>query len=118
MADQKTPESVAEQFRAFVDKVQAANAKTRIVYISMKPSPARWALRDAMIRGNQLIAAQCAQDKRLTFVDVWPVMLGSDGQPREELFVADKLHLNAAGYEAWTRLLAPLLEAALERPNT
>lgn len=113
LAEKRTPESVAEQFRAFVQKVQAANPQTCILYISMKPSPSRWALKDAMIRGNELIAAQCAADPRLTFVDVWPVMLGADGKPREELFIGDKLHLNAAGYAAWTKLLTPLLQEAL-----
>jgi hypothetical protein len=32
-------------------------------------------------------------------------MLGSDGQPRPEIFSKDKLHMNAAGYELWTRVV-------------
>ena len=37
-------------------------------------------------------------------------MLGPDGLPRAELYVADKLHLTPAGYAVWTPLLAPLLK--------
>jgi hypothetical protein len=35
---------------------------------------------------NRLIAAYCATDKRLTFIDVFPKMLGDDGHPRPELY--------------------------------
>ena len=36
-------------------------------------------------------------------------MLSADGTPREDLFVSDRLHLNAAGYGLWT----PIVRAAL-----
>jgi len=37
-------------------------------------------------------------------------MLGQDGRPRAELFGADKLHLNEAGYALWKRELAAHLK--------
>jgi lysophospholipase L1-like esterase len=36
-------------------------------------------------------------------------MLDAAGQPRAELFVADRLHLSEAGYAVWRPIVAPLL---------
>jgi hypothetical protein len=32
-------------------------------------------------------------------------MLGADGKPRPEIFRDDKLHMNAAGYEIWKKII-------------
>ena len=99
-------------FRAFVDKVRASLPDTPLVFIAIKPSIARWKLRDAMQEANWLIAEDCAADESLTFVDVWPAMLDEEGEPRAELFRSDGLHLNTAGYKLWTERLPPGLTAA------
>jgi len=106
----KTPETVAADFHAFRMKLHAALPATKIFYLAMKPSPSRWALHEKFQRGNALIAAECAGDPRLTFVDVYTALLGPDGLPRAELFRPDMLHMKHAGYEIWTRLLTPLLK--------
>jgi lysophospholipase L1-like esterase len=106
----KTPETVAADFHAFRLKLQAALPDTKIIYLSMKPSPSRWALHEKMQRGNAFIAAECATDPHLTFVDVYTAMLSPDGQPRPELFRADMLHMKHDGYAIWIRLLTPLLK--------
>ncbi|HMP07216.1 MAG TPA: SGNH/GDSL hydrolase family protein [Lacipirellulaceae bacterium] len=108
----KSPQQVHVDFRAFVDKVRASLPDTPLVFIAIKPSIARWKLRDAMQEANWLIAEDCAADESLTFVDVWPAMLDEEGEPRAELFRSDGLHLNTAGYKLWTELLAPALTAA------
>lgn len=109
LANGKTPETVAADFEAFRLKLHAALPATPLIYIAMKPSPSRWALHDKFARGNALIAAACARDPLLTFVNVEPVMLGTDGQPRPELFREDRLHMKPEGYALWTKILAPHL---------
>ena len=106
----KTPEVIAADFAAFCAKIHAALPQTRIIYLAMKPSPLRWALHGEMERGNALIAAACARDPRLTFVDVYSAMLGADGQPRTELYRDDRLHMKPAGYAIWIKILTPLLK--------
>ena len=106
----KSPEAVADDFREFCVRLQTALPAARILYIAMKPSPSRWAKHEQLERGNALIAAACARDPRLTFVDVWPAMLDAQGQPRPELFRPDRLHMKPAGYAIWVRLLTPLLQ--------
>ncbi|MBI5767092.1 MAG: hypothetical protein HZA93_04805 [Verrucomicrobia bacterium] len=106
----KTPETVATDFAAFCTKIHTALPSTKVVYIAVKPSPSRWAIRDKGEKANALIAAYCAKDKRRGFVDIWKPMLDAQGQPRPELFVADMLHMNSAGYAVWTPLVAPHLK--------
>jgi lysophospholipase L1-like esterase len=80
------------------------------VFIGIKPSPSRWKIHEQGEKTNALIAAECAKDKRLRFVDIWKPMLDAKGEPRRELFVADMLHMNPEGYAIWTPLVAPHLK--------
>ena len=68
-----------------------------------------------MQEANRLIAADCEKDETLEFVDVWPAMLGEDGQPRKDIFRDDGLHMNDAGYELWVELLRPIVRPAEPR---
>lgn len=105
----RTPEQVAADFAQFRTKLRAALPAARLLYIACKPSPSRAAAWDKFRAANALIAAACAQDPRCAFVDVFPAMLDAQGGPRPELYVGDRLHLNADGYAIWKQLLTPLL---------
>ena len=48
---------------------------------------------------NALIADYIKSQPGLTFIDVYPRMLGADGLPLPNIFVADRLHMNAEGYK-------------------
>ncbi len=109
LAAGKSPEQVLADYRQFVVKVHAALPKTRIVYIAIKPSTARWKLIEKIRTANRLIREFAANDPRLVFIDVEKPMLGADGKPRPELFLRDGLHLNADGYCVWTDLVRPHL---------
>ena len=110
LANGKTPEQVLADFKAFVKAVHAELPKTRIAFISIKPSIRRWNLIDNIRKANSLIEGCCKQDERLLYTDVVKPMLGDDGKPRPELFTVDGLHMNAKGYELWTSLLKPHLK--------
>jgi hypothetical protein len=64
-----------------------------------------------MQEANALIRQYSEQHpKRLTFGDVSTPMLGPNGKPRPDLYVSDSLHMTRAGYEIWTRVVAPYLK--------
>jgi lysophospholipase L1-like esterase len=104
-----TPRQVLDEFEAFVARVRRELPNVAIVYISIKPSPARWSLWPQMREANREIARWAGSRKRVTFVDVAPGMLGSDGKPRANLFREDGLHLARAGYAIWIAALEPVL---------
>jgi len=106
----KTPEQVAADYRAFVKTVHDTLPATRIAYISIAPNPARWAQADRVRAANSLIEAHTRNDARLVFINVFPKVLGEDGQPRPEIFGADRLHMNPKGYELWRGIVGPVLD--------
>ena len=106
----KTPERVFADYKAFVAKIHAALPRTRIAYISIAGNPSRWAEVGRVREANRLIEAHTNTDPRLQFINVFPRMLGEDGQPRPEIFVADRLHMNERGYQLWKEIVGPYLD--------
>ena len=107
----KTPQQVLEDYQQFVAAVHARKSDTRIVYVSIHPSLARWARWPKMHEANELIRAWSAGNPRLRYADISQAMLGSDGRPMPQLFVQDGLHLTPAGYDIWTPIVARVIES-------
>jgi len=105
-----TPEAVAADFKSFGDKLTAALPECKLLYVSIKPSGKRWALRDKIQAANQLIASACEANEQFQYVELGKLLLDDAGQWRPELFKDDQLHLNASGYAIWSAALAPLLD--------
>lgn len=109
----KSAERVLKDYKEFVWMVHDELSGTRIIYVSIKPSSSRWSFWLEMKKANRLIEAFCAGDERLFYFDGASVLLGDDGRPDDSMFVADKLHLNAKGYKAWTKAIRPVIDKAL-----
>ena len=104
-----TPRQVLQEFKTFVARVRRELPDVAIVYISIKPSLARWSLWPQMHEANGRIASWARTQERTTFADVSGRMLGADGKPRAELFRDDGLHMTPAGYAVWVEALKPVL---------
>ena len=107
--DGTTPEQVLSDYRAFVGKVREKLPATRMAFISIKPSIARWRLVEPMRKANELVRTYSAPDSLLDYIDIFTPMLGEDGTPRKDLLMEDGLHLTAEGYALWTKVVAPYL---------
>jgi lysophospholipase L1-like esterase len=101
------PRQVAEDYRSFVRMVRDSLPNAKIVFISLKPSPSRWKLVDQQREANRLVRAIVAGDPLQSYVDVFTPMLGANGRPIPELFIADSLHMTPAGYAIWRARVAP-----------
>jgi lysophospholipase L1-like esterase len=106
----RTPEQVLADYRAFVARLRSAQPAARVVYVSIKPSPSRRIYIDRVRETNQRIRAEVARDSLQTYVDIFSPMLDANGQPRPELFLADRLHMTRAGYLLWRAVLAPVVQ--------
>lgn len=111
LEDGKTPARIAGEVAEFLQRVRITLPRTRVVCLSVKPSPARWRLVEKMRETNALLEAIVARDTMATYVDVFTPMLGADGRPRPELFGPDSLHMTAAGYAVWRSAVAPALRS-------
>jgi lysophospholipase L1-like esterase len=113
IADGKSPERVFHDFEAFAELVHGRLPETRLIYLPIKPSLARWSKWPQMQAANSLVENFARDHAWITYVDTATPMLGSDGKPRPELFVEDGLHMNAEGYRLWSEKLRPLLHTGL-----
>lgn len=107
----KTPEQILSAFQALVKKVRAALPETTIAYISIAGNPKRWAQVERVKAANALIQDYVAKNRGLKYIDVFSPMLGADGLPLPDIFVADRLHMNAKGYALWTKIIGQTLPA-------
>ena len=109
LASGMTPAQVFADFKRLIERVRQDLPETVVVFVSIKPSPARLHLLDGIRAANLSIRNWIRQDRRLGYADVFEPMLAPDGSVRGELFVEDGLHLNQQGYAVWKRAVAPFL---------
>jgi len=107
----RTPAQVLADLQAFVSRVRAALPGVRVVYSSITPGPGRWDEAPQRVVTNQAVRDYIATQPDLAFVDLWEAMLTPTGQPREELWVEDRVHPNHAGYLIRVKQTVPLLGA-------
>ena len=105
----KTVEQVFADFKEFVGVVRAKLPEADITFIGLSPSLARWNQHDQEQALNKLIEDFTRQNPRLKFIEDYDMVLGADGRPRAELFIADKLHFNAEGYKLLAERVRPFL---------
>jgi len=103
------PSQVIDDFKTFAARVHRDLPDTTIIYLPIKPSVARASMWSDMRKVNAGIRAWAQTSSKVRYVDTASVMLDDKGQPRPELFLNDGLHMNASGYDLWTRVLKPVL---------
>ena len=107
--DGKAVEQALTEFTTLVTRIRKILPKTPLVYLSCKPSPKRMSKWKTYQELNGKIRTLCEKDPLLTFVDLSTILLGPDGKPAPGIWDKDQLHVNQAGYDRMTKLLAPLL---------
>lgn len=110
LAALKSPSETFGDFDRFYSMVKKELPGTKLIVIGVKPTIAREYLINEEKEFNNLINNLATQEELLTYVSVWDSMLTAEGKPDPSLFVEDGLHINAKGYEIWTRLVRPELE--------
>ena len=106
-----TPKQVyrdAKKLRKMIAK--ALGKDVPVVFISPKPSVARWAMRASYEEANEKLAAYADKKPHTYFADVWTPALGPDGSVRPDIFVEDNLHMNAKGYDIWEATIGPIVD--------
>ncbi len=102
-------DTVFERFKILYGMIRTKFKKVPIAYISMKPSPSREKYLETMQKGNELIKTFMEKQKKAAYIDVYHSMYDADGKILTNIFLSDKLHMNAAGYKIWQGIIAPYL---------
>jgi lysophospholipase L1-like esterase len=103
-------DSVVTRLERLVGKIRLSDENVKITYISIKPSPSRKELTPKFIVANERIRQFLNKQKNTSFVDVYHKMLDKRGLPLKSIFLADNLHMNAAGYAIWQKAIKPQLK--------
>ena len=83
--------------------------QSEVVFISPKPSLARWRLKDQYEAYNKKLKTWTKKKKDVTYADVWTPMLDANGVVQQDIFIEDGLHLNEKGYSIWMNTLRKYL---------
>lgn len=109
LGSKKTSEEVLSTTKVLVGQIEAKLPKAEIIIISPKPSLSRWALKEKYLELNSVLKKYCESKSNLSFADVWFPMLNKEGEPIEDIFVEDGLHMNSKGYDIWAKVLKKFL---------
>ncbi len=117
IANGKKPETIVNDFRELVEIVNDSLPGTPIILIPPKPSLSRWKwqkeYKETKAQLKQFIEVN--EEKNLVFVDVFSPMLNEQGEPRQDIFLDDQLHLNKKGYDLWEAILEPVIKKHLRK---
>ena len=102
-------DETVQNFETFLLQFRSSYPTVPLIYIAMKPSLSRWHLWEKFQEADLLIKQRLQADPNVTYVDLSPTMF--DGRTlNTTIFESDSLHMNAQGYQGWTRTLRPIID--------
>ena len=104
LSDGVPSEDILDVANRLLEELSRRLPTTEVVLIAPKASRARHHLASAYLALNQKLR-MVAMNHGAHWVDFWDVQHRADGSLRDDLFVADRLHLNDLGYAVWVREL-------------
>jgi lysophospholipase L1-like esterase len=105
-----SPEEIATQFVEFSARLAKQVPGAKLVFVSARPSLAREAMKAKQQDLNQRIAAIVAQKRGHYVIDMHAPFYHSDGTLMQDIFVADRLHLNEKGYAIFAKQIQNFIQ--------
>ncbi len=102
----RSDEAILLTYREILQRIQRESPQTRIFVQSLLPRGQRYARR---IQGLNRELEKIAAEFGCSFINIHSELAGPAGELRAEL-TNDNLHLMAAGYARWEKILRPYLE--------
>ena len=101
--------TVVDRFKTLFTLIRSKYKDVPLAYVSMKPSPSRAHLMAKYVEANRIIKEYLEKQPKTAFIDVYSKMLKPDGQPMDDIFREDRLHMTAKGYAIWQKIMQPYL---------
>ncbi len=108
-SDTVTAQIVFDRFQQLFNMIRKQFPETAVAFVSIKPSPSRAHLLPKVIAANTLIKDFLKAQTKAAYIDVFSAMVDQQGNPKPDLFVDDKLHMNQKGYAIWVEIIGPYL---------
>lgn len=104
LGDGAPPMAVVDAFRRLAQQIRTLPKPCPVLWLSIKPSPARWRLHHRILRTNLMLRQECLQ-AGFRYLNLYDAMLTSAGQLQPELYAEDQLHLSPLGYRLWRQAI-------------
>ena len=105
----KSAEEYLRDVITFTRMVEVYLPGTIVDYVSTKPSPAREKWQNEFKKANHLVREFCEKKPNVRFIDVFQLMVSTNGDIRKDIFRDDMLHMNPKGYDLWQSVIRPYL---------
>ena len=112
-----SPEQIAGNVKAFIDKANSGIPGVRIFLVSPKPAINRMHLWQKYLAVHEALIKLADSYQNVEFVDVKASMFDDQGQLRKELFISDGIHMNEHGYEIWKNTIRRELNLPVIQSN-
>jgi lysophospholipase L1-like esterase len=100
-----SPTETMLNFKQMVKIIRSKYRKQPVFIIEITPCQSRWKQWPQIKQTNAVLKAYCQKGKNLEFIETAQSFLNEKGEPRNELFRDDHLHLNTDGYKIWGALI-------------
>jgi len=111
LGDGASPEQVLQRLRTIIGRKRDALGSVPMAYVSIKVSPARFALMHGIAYTNRIIERALEHAADVHFVDITRRMVGRGLEPLLGCYGEDPLHMNRAGYRILGRSLFEYLSS-------
>ncbi len=105
------PADVFTELEQLVGQIHSALPNARLYYVTVYTTGAYPQMRQDDEALNVMVQRLAAQTDYLEYIDCATALLDPQGNVRDDIFLADKVHLNEAGYSIWTRTIRSALLA-------
>lgn len=108
-----SPAEVANLVEAIARYTRRQFPERPIFFIALSVTPRRFAVVEEIRQANALIEERLKAIPNCQLIPTEDLLVDNSGQPREELFRDDRLHLSDAGYDLWAERIKEHLAAHL-----
>lgn len=109
LGEHTSPADIADNLGKLLQQIRAACPEIPIAWCLVMPRKANDTFPERIHELNTMIGKVAGSDPGVTVCDTFTPLALPDGSSKSEDFVADHLHLNAAGYAVWRTVLHPIL---------
>ena len=114
LAAGRSPGEVVNNTEEFIQRVNEINPNIQVFILSNTIAVSRKHLYERYHETNRQLIDMLNGYHNAYYIDVTQPGLRANGQPRPEIYTADSLHLNRAGYRMWGNIVRPFLSVELE----
>lgn len=108
--DESKASLALKSFKKFYKYMQTNLPETEIFFIAIKPSIKRWNYWEKLSEANDKIIQYINKLDKVHYIDTASKMLDDKGVVLQDIFIDDDLHMNAKGYQIWTKTIKPVLQ--------